>query len=49
MVEQRRFDITQLDADAANLDLIVDTAGKLKHAVGAQPAHIARAIQLYAR
>src|SRR5438552_16469103 len=49
MIEERRLDITRLHPNAANLDLIIDTACKLKHPVGSKPTHIARAIQFYAR
>ena len=45
MPRQCRFDLTQLDAEAAYLDLMVDASQELKLAVGPPPGEIARAVE----
>ena len=45
MLRQRRFDLAQLDAKAAELDLVIATAGKFDPAIGAQSRPITGAIQ----
>ena len=42
---ERRLDLAQLDAEAADLDLVVDAAEELEVAVGQPPAEVAGAVQ----
>ena len=42
---QHRLDLAELDAEAAELDLLVDPAEELERAVGAPAHEIARAVQ----
>ena len=41
MLSQHRLNFTQLDPEAANLDLPIGAAGKLDHAIGSVAAQIA--------
>jgi len=46
MIEQRGFDIAQLNPDTPDFHLVVYPAREFEHAVGAQASHIACAIKL---
>ncbi|CRM42257.1 hypothetical protein [Pseudomonas sp. 24 E 1] len=48
VLQQARFDFTQLDALAAQLDLMVDTPGVLDHAVFTVACQVAGAVQAFA-
>src|SRR5437868_2172187 len=49
MTAQHRFDLAQLNAEAANLDLLIDAAKKFDTAIFEQSAYIARLISPPAR
>src|SRR5262245_9843108 len=42
---ERRFDLAELDAESAHLDLVVETAEKLEAAIGQAPHAVAAAIE----
>ncbi len=45
VLQERRLDLPQLDAEAADLDLVVDAPQVLQVAAGAEPRQVARAVQ----
>src|SRR5687768_13804363 len=45
MGDERRLDLGQLNAKAANLDLLIAAAGEFQHAVSAQTREISGAIE----
>jgi hypothetical protein len=45
MLQQLRFDFPQLDAEAADFDLVVDAAQKLDGAVGSVAGKVAGFVQ----
>ncbi|MCY1437894.1 hypothetical protein D9M71_540740 [compost metagenome] len=45
MLHQAGFDFAQLDTEAANLHLLVDTAEVFDHAIGTEPRQVATAVQ----
>ena len=49
MPQQRRLDLAGLDAEAAQLDLLVGAPEKVQHAVGAPARQIAGAVHAAAR
>ena len=49
MPHQRRFDLAGLDAEAAQLDLLVGAADEVQHPVGAPARQIAGAVHAAAR
>ncbi len=49
LLVQARFDLAQLDTKTTDLDLVVDTADVLQHAVGAVAGQVAAAVHALAR
>src|SRR4030095_1527150 len=45
MRRQRHLDLAELDAETADLDLVIDTTEKLDPTVSTRARHVARAIQ----
>src|SRR6185369_1560399 len=48
LAEERRFDLTRLDAEAAHLDLMVDPAQEVEAAVDAPAGEVAGAVEAVA-